>query len=88
MYSLYDKLCYNNKNFKKKIEYLKSDALQRHLSNTIIECMDFEDFFEFIKEFKIVDPTIMSHYSIYKRKLLKPILKELFVNPFKKIRFK
>jgi hypothetical protein len=48
---------------------------------------NFEDFLEFVKEFKIVDLTIMSHYSIYKRKLLKPILKELFVNPFKKIGF-
>jgi hypothetical protein len=43
---------------------------------------NFEDFLEFVKKFKIADPTIMSHYSIHKREIFKPVLKELFFYPF------
>ncbi len=65
----YGGIGYNNKNFKKKIEYLKSDALQRHLSNTIIECMDFEDFFEkhipTKNDFIFLDPPYDTEFSTY-----------------------
>ena len=65
----YGGIGYNNKNFEKKIDYLKSSALQKHLSNTIIECMDFEDFFEkhtpTKNDFIFLDPPYDTEFSTY-----------------------
>lgn len=60
---------YNNKNFKKKIDYLKSEELQKHLQNTVIENSDFEDFFRNNKpkkdDFVFLDPPYDSEFSTY-----------------------
>lgn len=60
---------YNNKNFKKKIEYLKSKELSKHLDKTIIENKDFEDFFIDNKpkknDFIFLDPPYDSEFSTY-----------------------
>jgi DNA adenine methylase len=65
----YGGIGYNNKNFRKKIEYLKSDALQNHLSNTVIESMDFEAFLEKHKptenDFIFLDPPYDTEFSTY-----------------------
>ena len=65
----YGGIGYNNKNFRKKIEYLKSDALQKHLSNTIIESMDFEEFLEKHKptenDFIFLDPPYDTEFNTY-----------------------
>ncbi len=65
----YGGIGYNNKNFEKKIEYLKSDALQAHLSNTTIESLDFEDFFlkhpPTKNDFIFLDPPYDSEFSTY-----------------------
>ena len=42
----YGGIGYNRKNFDKKVNYLQSDAIKHHLTNTTIECEDFEVFFE------------------------------------------
>ena len=65
----YGWIWYNNKNFKKKIDYLKSKELREHLEQTKIENLDFEDFF--IKnepkkdDFIFLDPPYDSAFSTY-----------------------
>ena len=65
----YGWIWYNNKNFKKKIDYLKSKELYDHLSETIIENKDFEDFFNDNKpkkdDFIFLDPPYDSEFSTY-----------------------
>lgn len=65
----YGGIGYNKKNFIKKIEYLKSNALQKHLSNTTIENLDFEDFFlkhqPTEKDFIFLDPPYDSEFNTY-----------------------
>ena len=65
----YGGIGYNNKNFIKKIEYLKSKALQNHLENTTIENSDFEVFFETHKatrnDFIFLDPPYDTEFSTY-----------------------
>ena len=65
----YGWIWYNNKNFTKKIDYLKSEELKKHLEKTKIENLDFEDFF--IKnepqknDFIFLDPPYDSAFSTY-----------------------
>ena len=65
----YGGIGYNKKNFAKKIEYLKSDALRKHLENTIIESDDFEIFFNKYtpkeKDFIFLDPPYDTEFSTY-----------------------
>ena len=65
----YGGIGYNKKNFDKKIDYLKSDALYQHLKNTIIESEDFEVFFKkhkpTEKDFIFLDPPYDTEFSTY-----------------------
>ncbi len=65
----YGWIWYNNKNFKKKIEYLKSEELKKHLEKTKIENLDFEDFFRKNEpkkdDFIFLDPPYDSEFSTY-----------------------
>jgi len=60
---------YNNKNFNKKLDYLKSKELESHLKNTVIENKDFEDFFKDNEpkkgDFIFLDPPYDSEFSTY-----------------------
>jgi len=65
----YGGIAYNNKNFSKKVEYLKTKELKSLLDNTVIENLDFEDFFDqYIPEnndFVFLDPPYDSEFSTY-----------------------
>lgn len=65
----YGGMAYNRKRFKRKIDYLKTPALQRHLSHTIIENLDFEDFLRKHRpskdDFLFLDPPYDSEFSTY-----------------------
>ena len=65
----YGGIGYNRKNLDKKIEYLKSPALNKHLSKTIIENLDFENFLIKHKpgrnDFIFLDPPYDSEFSTY-----------------------
>jgi len=60
---------YNNKNFKKKIDYLKSKDLFNHLDKTTVENKDFEEFFKVNEpkkdDFIFLDPPYDSEFSTY-----------------------
>lgn len=64
---------YNNKNFSKKLDYLKSKELEEHLKNTTIENNDFEDFFKNNKpqkdDFIFLDPPYDSEFSTYDKNI-------------------
>lgn len=65
----YGGIAYNNKNFRKKIEYLKSDPLQELLSKTNIVNADFQDFFNIYEptknDFIFLDPPYDTEFSTY-----------------------
>lgn len=65
----YGGIGYNKKNFKKKVEYLKSGALQKHLGKTIIASDDFEVFFDkypaTTNDFIFLDPPYDTEFSTY-----------------------
>ena len=65
----YGWIWYNNKNFSKKIDYLKSEEVFNHLKDTTIENNDFEDFFKKNKpktnDFIFLDPPYDSEFSTY-----------------------
>lgn len=65
----YGGIGYNNKNFRKKIEYLKSGPLQELLSKTNIVNADFQDFFNLYKptekDFIFLDPPYDTEFSTY-----------------------
>lgn len=65
----YGWIWYNNKNFAKKIDYLKSEKLREHLEKTVIENKDFEDFFKDNEpkkdDFIFLDPPYDSEFSTY-----------------------
>lgn len=65
----YGGIGYNNKNFSKKVDYLKTKELKSLLDNTVIENLDFEDFFDqYIPEnndFVFLDPPYDSEFSTY-----------------------
>jgi len=65
----YGGMGYNKKNFRVKIDFLKSDILHQRLNNTIIENEDFEVFLEKTKptqnDFIFLDPPYDSEFSNY-----------------------
>ena len=65
----YGGIGYNNKNFRKKIEYLKSEPLRELLSKTNIVNADFQDFFDIYKptenDFIFLDPPYDTEFSMY-----------------------
>ncbi len=65
----YGGIAYNNKNFRKKIEYLKSEPLQELLSKTNIVNADFQDFFNIYEptenDFIFLDPPYDTEFSTY-----------------------
>lgn len=69
----YGWIWYNNKNFRKKIDYLKSNDLLQHLNNSVIENKDFEDFFHDNTpkkdDFIFLDPPYDSEFSTYDKNI-------------------
>ncbi|CAG5087685.1 DNA adenine methylase [Parvicella tangerina] len=65
----YGGIAYNKKNFRKKIEYLKSEPLQELLSKTNIVNADFQDFFNIYEptenDFIFLDPPYDTEFSTY-----------------------
>jgi DNA adenine methylase len=65
----YGGIGYNRKNLSKKVDYLKSDELTKHLSKTTIDNLDFEEFFKKNKpekdDFIFLDPPYDSEFSTY-----------------------
>ncbi len=65
----YGGIGYNNKNLTKKMDYLQSNELIKHLNKTQIENLDFEDFFNLHKpkkdDFIFLDPPYDSEFSTY-----------------------
>jgi len=65
----YGGIGYNRKNLTKKLEYLQSERLIKHLEKTNINNLDFEDFFKKNKpkkdDFIFLDPPYDSEFSTY-----------------------
>ena len=65
----YGGISYNRKNIARKIAYLQSPQLVQHLSNTVIETMDFEVFLHTYlpqkDDFIFLDPPYDSEFSTY-----------------------
>lgn len=65
----YGGIGYNNKDLKKKILYYKSDLLKQHFNNTVMENLDFEDFFKLHQpteeDFIFLDPPYDSKFNTY-----------------------
>ncbi len=67
----YGGIGYNRKNFLKKVEYLQTNELKNLLDSTIIENLDFEDFFKkhnpSMNDFVFLDPPYDSDFSTYSK---------------------
>ena len=67
----YGGISYNRKDLARKIAYLQSPQLLQHLSNTVIENMDFEAFLHAYppqeNDFIFLDPPYDSEFSTYAR---------------------
>ena len=65
----YGGISYNNKNFKKKVDYLNNKTLLNHLNRTNISDLDFEVFFNkyppWKNDFIFLDPPYDSAFSTY-----------------------
>lgn len=65
----YGGISYNRKDFKKKINYIKSNDLINKLSTTQLYCLDFEQFCNKIKltekDFMFLDPPYDTEFSTY-----------------------
>ncbi|MBA2391241.1 MAG: DNA adenine methylase [Ktedonobacteraceae bacterium] len=65
----YGGISYNRKDLARKIAYIRSSELQRHLKNTIIENMDFAAFLQKYpptsRDFIFLDPPYDSEFSTY-----------------------
>lgn len=65
----YGGIAYNNKNFRKKIDYLKSEPLQELLLKTNIVNEDFQEFFNLYEptenDFIFLDPPYDTEFSTY-----------------------
>ncbi len=65
----YGGIAYNNKNFRKKIDYLKSEPLKKLLSKTNIVNADFQEFFNLFEpkenDFIFLDPPYDTEFSTY-----------------------
>jgi DNA adenine methylase len=67
----YGGISYNRKDLARKVEYMRSLELQSYLSDTVIENMDFEEFFQKhppqAGDFVFLDPPYDSEFSTYAR---------------------
>src|SRR2546430_3245272 len=67
----YGGISYNRKDLARKVAYMSSPALQRHLKDTVIENMDFEAFLvkypPQANDFVFLDPPYDSEFSTYAR---------------------
>lgn len=67
----YGGISYNRKDLARKIAYMRSEALRQHLSQTIIEQLDFEAFLKKYApqedDFLFLDPPYDSEFSTYAR---------------------
>lgn len=65
----YGGIGYNNKNIRKKIDYLKSPPLEKLLMRTTVESLDFEKFFYTYSpnknDFVFLDPPYDTEFSTY-----------------------
>lgn len=65
----YGGISYNRKDFNKKIDYVKSDAIRKYMNKTLIYNMDFESFCNNIdlteKDFIFLDPPYDTEFSTY-----------------------
>lgn len=65
----YGGISYNKKSILKKVQYFTDSELVRQLSNTVIENMDFEDFFKMHvpqkDDFVFLDPPYDTEFSTY-----------------------
>lgn len=65
----YGGIAYNRKNFRKKVEYLRTDELKSLIEKTTIENFDFEDFFKThipnSDDFIFLDPPYDTEFSTY-----------------------
>ena len=65
----YGGISYNRKDMGRKIDYLRSPALRRHLEDTVIEQMDFEEFLGKYEpeedDFLFLDPPYDSEFNTY-----------------------
>ncbi len=65
----YGGISYNRKDLARKIAYMQSPEVQRHLASTVIENMDFEDFLQkhmpVDDDFIFLDPPYDSEFSTY-----------------------
>jgi DNA adenine methylase len=65
----YGGISYNRKDLARKVAYMRSSELQTHLSNTVIENMDFEEFLLKYSpqpnDFIFLDPPYDSEFSTY-----------------------
>lgn len=65
----YGGISYNRKDIQRKIDYLKSTALQEHFNNTEIYNLDFEEFLDKIdlrpSDFVFLDPPYDTDFSSY-----------------------
>jgi DNA adenine methylase len=67
----YGGISYNRKDLGRKIDCMRSEALRQHLSETVIEQLDFEEFLSKHQpeedDFLFVDPPYDSEFSTYAR---------------------
>ncbi|MBA2284795.1 MAG: DNA adenine methylase [Ktedonobacteraceae bacterium] len=65
----YGGISYNRKDLARKIAYMQSPEVQQHFINTVIENMDFEEFFQehtpAANDFIFLDPPYDSEFSTY-----------------------
>jgi len=65
----YGGITYNGKDLREKLKYFQSEELISHLSRTVVDSMDFEDFFAKRKptknDFMFLDPPYDSEFSTY-----------------------
>ena len=65
----YGGISYNRKSMMRKLEYFQQEALTEHLKHTVIENMDFEEFFDRHipgqQDFIFLDPPYDSEFSTY-----------------------
>lgn len=65
----YGGISYNNKSIMKKVQYFSDEQLIKQLQNTVIENMDFEEFFKIHKprkdDFVFLDPPYDTEFSTY-----------------------
>ena len=65
----YGGISYNRKDFSKKIDYITCKNIHKYMEDTMIYCMDFEEFLNKIKpnknDFVFIDPPYDTEFSTY-----------------------